>query len=121
MVRLLLEVLKDVREHAELHEFVIMPDHLHLLVTPKSDISLERVMQRIKGRFSFRAKKELGVQGEIWQASFKEHRIVDAFDYGEHRRYIFENPVRRGFGENYPYISCRNLLPLDEPRPGLKP
>lgn len=32
-----------------MHEFVIMPDHLHLLLTPAADISLERAMQLIKG------------------------------------------------------------------------
>ena len=35
-----------------LHEFVIMPDHVHLILTP-NDISLERVVQFIKGGFRF--------------------------------------------------------------------
>src|SRR5437868_2729261 len=48
------------------HEFVIMPDHLHLLFTP-SQITLERSMQLIKGGFSFRAGKQFGWKEEIWQ------------------------------------------------------
>jgi REP element-mobilizing transposase RayT len=51
-----------------LHEFVVMPDHFHLLITPIE--TLERALQLIKGSFSFRAKKELGFVGEIWQKSF---------------------------------------------------
>ena len=37
-----------------LHEFVLMPNHFHLLITPV--LSLERALQLIKGGFSFRAK-----------------------------------------------------------------
>jgi len=40
-----------------LHAYVIMPDHLHLLITPHE--SLEKSVQLIKGGFSFRAKREL--------------------------------------------------------------
>jgi hypothetical protein len=36
-----------------LHEFVVMPDHIHALLTPASEISLERVMQFIKGGVHF--------------------------------------------------------------------
>ena len=43
-----------------LHEFVLMPDHLHLLLTPARDISLEKALQFVKGGFPFRVKRELG-------------------------------------------------------------
>ena len=54
------ELLMDVLEHYQrerkyvLHEFVIMPDHLHLLIAPTEEISLERAVQLIKSGFSFR-------------------------------------------------------------------
>src|SRR2546430_16942194 len=65
---LMMDVLLHYREQMRyvLHEFVIMPDHLHLLLTPGADISLERAMQLIKGGFSYRlgkAKKSLILQG----------------------------------------------------------
>jgi putative transposase len=41
-----------------LHEFVVMPDHLHLILTPQG-ITLERAMQLIKGGFSFQLNKKL--------------------------------------------------------------
>ncbi len=59
-----------------LHEFVVMPDHFHVLLTPQK--TLERAMQLIKGGFSFRAKKEMGFSGEIWETSFYDHRVRDA-------------------------------------------
>src|SRR5215467_14103432 len=89
-----------------LHEFVIMPDHFHLLITPS--LSLERAIQLIKGGFSFRAKKELGFGGEIWEKSFHDRRIRDWQEYCAFRRYIHLNPVKRGLverAEDYPYSS----------------
>jgi putative transposase len=47
----------------QMHDFVIMPDHMHLLMTLPSDVSVEKVMQLIKGGFSYRLKRELGFQG----------------------------------------------------------
>ena len=105
-----------------LHEFVIMPDHIHVLLTPLT--SLEKAVQFIKGGFSFRAKGELGCQFEIWQRSFTEHRIKGSEDYDRHRSYIFENPVRAGFANNaedYAHSSARLTSLVDARPPWLKP
>jgi putative transposase len=51
-----------------LHKFVIMPDHIHVLLTPLT--SLEKAVHFIKGGFSYRAKKELGSNMEVWQKGF---------------------------------------------------
>jgi len=58
----------------QLHDFVIMPDHVHLLITVSGDSTIERVMQFIKGGFSYRLKRELGYLGEVWQRGFSELR-----------------------------------------------
>jgi len=75
MAGLLVDVLLHYRKNQKylLHEFVVMPDHFHLLITPLE--SLERAMQLIKGGFSFRAKKELGFMHEIWWPSFYDRRV----------------------------------------------
>ena len=44
-----------------------MPHHFHLLLTVESGMTIERAMQFIKGGFSFRAGKELGIRSPIWQ------------------------------------------------------
>jgi putative transposase len=75
----------------ELHAFVVMPDHLHLLITPLE--SVEKALQLIKGGFSFRAKRELQWKGEIWQTGFTDHRIRDEEDWQKHLAYIQNNPV----------------------------
>jgi len=126
MARLLLDVLRDNRkkERFLLHEFVIMPNHFHLLITPAPEIPLEKAVQFIKGGFSYRAKKELRLDFEIWQASFTNHRIRDADDYEQHRLYIRGNPVKAGLAERpelFPYSSAFAAMELDDAPPGLKP
>src|ERR1700730_14099153 len=105
-----------------LHEFAIMPDHIHVLMTPLT--SLEKAVQFIKGGFSFRAKKELGSNMEVWQKGFQDHRIRDAGDYAQHIRYIHENPVRKHLCEcagEYSFSSAHPGFELDAVPQGLKP
>ena len=76
------------------HDFVVMPDHVHLLLTVGGNISIEKAMQFIKGGFSYRLKKELGYSGEVWQRGFSEVRVEDRQSFLRHQEYIAENPVR---------------------------
>jgi len=126
MAQLLMHVLQENRTKGRflLHEFVIMPDHFHVLITPAEDVSLEKAVQYVKGGFSFRAKRELGFNGEVWQESFANHRIKDAEDYGRHRNYIRQNPVSRFLAEKpelYPYSSPYAGADIDPAPPWLKP
>ena len=90
----------------QLHDFVIMPDHLRLLMTLPGDVTIEKAMQRIKGGFSYRLKREFGYQGDVWQRGFSEVRISDGQSFFEHREYIAQNPVKAGLvhsAEEYRY------------------
>jgi putative transposase len=124
MASLFLDVLLGYRSQEKylLHEFVLMPDHFHLLITPVS--TLERALQLIKGGFSFRARRELCFQGEIWEKSFYDRRVRDWEEYSAFRQYIHRNPVRGGLAtipEKYPYTSARSDLALDAVPQRLKP
>ena len=79
----------------QLHAFVLMPEHVHLLLTPAPDITLERVVQLIKGGYSHSFGSEFGRKKEVWQRGFTDHRVRDAHDFALHREYIHQNPVRR--------------------------
>jgi len=103
---LLIETLHHYRRegHYKLHAFVVMPDHIHLLLTP-IDITLERSIQLIKGGFSHRLAPTL----PIWQRSFTDRRMRDHDDFLTHRTYIHDNPVRARLcqlAEDYPYSSA---------------
>ena len=121
--KLFIETLYHYRGSAYLlHEFVVMPDHIHVLLTPST--SLEKAVQYIKGGFSYRAKKELRSNMEVWQKGFSDHRIRDASDYRIHQIYVRENPVRKHLcerAEEYPYSSANAKFDLDPVPQGLKP
>jgi len=122
--RLLIDVLFDYRAQGKylLLEFVVMPDHLHAILTPSAKISLERTMQFIKGGFSYRMRKIEKIQ--VWQESFTNHRIRDADDFERHREYVRMNPVRAKLVRNareYLYSSAHAAFVVDEVPRGLKP
>ncbi|HEY6768330.1 MAG TPA: transposase [Candidatus Sulfotelmatobacter sp.] len=74
----------------ELHGFVLMLEHIHLLVTPSPGITLERAIQHIKGGYSHAITAQLGRKGEVWQRGFTDHRIRYSSDFEIHRIYIME-------------------------------
>jgi putative transposase len=121
--KLMLDCVYHYRGNAYLlHEFVIMHDHFHLLITPQG--TLEKAAQFVKGGFSYRAKKELEYPWDVWQRGFSDHRIRNASDYNEHVTYIHMNPLRKGYcarPQEYPYSSAFPGFDLDAVPQGLKP
>jgi putative transposase len=116
--RLFLKTLYAYRRQGrfELHAFVVMPEHVHLLLTPAPEVTLERSIQFIKGGYSHALGVELSRRGEVWQRGFTEHRIRDAADFNAHRNYIHENPVKRGLvkaASDYRYSSAYPGFKLD--------
>ena len=88
----------------KLHAFVVMPDHIHLLLTPET-IALERAVGLIKGGFSHRIESKL----PVWQRGFTDHRIRDEQDFATRLNYIHTNPVTARLSKNpasYPYSSA---------------
>jgi putative transposase len=74
---LFLETLQHYRNsgHYKLHGLVVMPDHVHLILTPQI-VTLERAVGFIKGGFS----RRLSLEFPVWQRGFTDHRIRDAAD-----------------------------------------
>jgi putative transposase len=126
MAELFLKVLFEYRDQHKfrLHEFVLMRDHFHLLLTIGPDTTVERAVQFIKGGFSFRAGRELDFHGAVWQRGFSEVRVLDEASFFAHVEYIRNNPVRAHLTdspEHYPYCSAYPGYHLDSPPQGLKP
>ena len=106
-----------------LHEFVVMPNHLHLLITPAGNTSLERAMQLIKGGSSHELHKRTGGKSPLWQAGFHEESVRDILDFQVKAEYIHENPVHAHLVQNasdYPYGSACGAFRLDPPPERLK-
>jgi len=93
--------LHDQGTRALIHAVVVMPDHVHLLLTPLRDVdgnlhSLAEILQAIKGASAHSLNRVLGRSGPVWQEESFDHvlRAVESFE--EKLEYIRQNPVRRG-------------------------
>lgn len=106
------------------HEFAVMPNHIHLLLSVDDDHAIGRAMQMVKGGFSH-ALREAGVKSTaVWQPSYYEHRVRDMDEYGRMRAYIHQNPVRRGLARSASecrYSSAGKAFRLDDVPERLKP
>ena len=105
---LLIDVLRSyvATRKFQLYDFVIMPDHMHLLIRVDGDMTIEKAMQFIKGGFSFRWRKEFWYLGEVWQRGFSEVRVDDRESLLRYRQYLGQNPVKAGlvdWPEKFPY------------------
>jgi len=99
-----------------LHAFVVMPEHVHLLLTPAIDVTIERAVQLIKGAYSHELGGIIGRSQEVWQRGFTDHRIRNQQDFIHHRNYIDQNPVERRLVTNpveYRYCSAFPGFKLD--------
>ena len=114
----LLNIIERYRSEFDLHDFAIMPDHVHLLLSPRA--SLERVVQLLKGGFSFQARRAFEWKSDIWQAGFSDHRIRDDQDWSRHIAYIQKNvlSLRK---EEYRFCGQGFGGALDSRPPWLKP
>ena len=102
MAGLLIDVLREQirNRRMTIHDFVVMPVHVHILITLPGDLSVEKAMQLIKGGFSFRVGRELGFRGEVWQRGFTDELITNEESEARHRAYIEQNPVKAGLVES---------------------
>ena len=123
---LLIEMLYQYRGEKKysLHEFVVMPHHFHLLLTPLRPITLEAAVGMIKGAFSYNAARSLRFAKPIWQPSFVDRRVRNHFEYQKFRTYIHENPVKARLAataHEFPFSSANGKFELDPVPQWLKP
>lgn len=111
---LLLQTLFHYRAQSryQLHGFAIMPEHLHVLLTPNPGQTIERCIQCIKGGYSHAMRQQFA--GEIWQPGYHEHGIRNAADFKNQLNYIAENPNRRHL-QNHPYVHMNFQDQIDPP------
>ncbi len=100
-----------------LHSYVLMTNHIHLLMTAKDEIGISQVMQYI-GRFYVPyVNNKYGFSGSIWEGRFKSNLIESERYLFSCMRYIEQNPVRADMvssPEDYLYSSYHvNALGLD--------
>ena len=118
LAEFLIETIFRYREQNKflLHSFAIMPDHVHLLITPAGNVTLEKAMQLIKGGFSYRVKKERGSNMEIWQRGFTDRRVRNAVECNGIVNYIHQNPAKARLvekAEDFAFSSANPRFVID--------
>jgi REP element-mobilizing transposase RayT len=102
---------------AELHAAVVMPNHVHLLLTPllgpeQWPFPLAEIMRRIKGRSARKINLLLSRSGRVWQEESFDHVLRSNDSLAQKAEYICQNPVRAGLAEaesQYPWLWKGNL------------
>jgi len=79
-----------------LHGYVVMPDHVHLLVTPRQPPTISDIMRNLKSFTGKEVREALGVRGPIWRRRFYDRVIRTEEQFRVALGYIHLNPVRAG-------------------------
>jgi len=91
-----------------LHAFVVMPNHVHLLITPK--LPVPRIMNGLKGAAARQANCILSRKGEhFWQDESFDHWVRTSKEFESIRIYIENNPVSAGLAakpQDWPWSSA---------------
>ncbi len=90
-----------------LHAWVIMPNHVHLLLEPLNSCVLSDILQAIKSISAHHANQILAREGAFWQRESYDHLVRDEDDYNHALIYIEQNPVKANFVKHsHEYALC---------------
>lgn len=107
LARCLLEF-DTVRYHVD--SYVIMPNHVHLVIAPQEQYELSIILRGIKGVSANRCNKLLGQKGRFWMDESYDHIIRDANELGALRDYIVENPKKAHLKRGEYSLEVRNTI-----------
>ena len=96
-------------ERFALHAWVVMPDHVHVIVTPFTH-TLSEVLQSWKSFTAHRINQALGRSGTVWQSESFDHIVRSNADYERFVDYVERNPVEAGLCDapaDWPFSSAR--------------
>jgi len=97
-----------------INAIVILPDHMHMIISPKNPNDYSKIIAHIKRSFTYgldmkekdEAKFNLTASSHrrnlsgVWQKRFYEHTIRDEKDYAKILDYIYTNPIKHGLVDN---------------------
>jgi putative transposase len=91
----------------QLHAFVVMPNHVHLLVTPH--VLAAKWLGPLKGFTGHQANLLLGTHGPFWQEESFDRLVRNGDEFDRIRAYIEQNPVKAGLAslpDQFPWSSA---------------
>lgn len=94
--------------HYQIHTYIVMANHVHLLITPCVEVS--RLMQSLKRFTAWEGNRMLGHTGQpFWQDESYDRLVRDEAEFQRITRYIEMNPVKAGLAakpEDFPWFSA---------------
>jgi putative transposase len=106
------QVLKN--SSSEILAWVLMPDHMHLVLQLGEEETLSKTMNRINSCCAIAINKVLRGNSPVWQGAYHDHALRDQEQLDSAIRYVISNPIRAGLVEklgDYPYWNINIAKP----------
>ena len=87
------------RHIARIYAYVIMPNHVHAVIETRPEVTIQRVMQRLKGISAKQINQYLGLTGRVWQREYFDRIVRNEAHYQRAIQYIISNPQHCTTGE----------------------
>jgi len=107
------------KHNIEILAYCLMTNHVHLVVVPFTEESLQRVLRPLHMRYAQRINREHGWDGHLWQGRFFSCPLDEIYMWAA-VRYVERNPVRAGLvrrAEDYDWSSAAGHCSLKEDSP----
>lgn len=95
-----------------LKAWVVMPNHVHVMLSPKGEFEISKIVQRLKGGSARKINEALGRGGTLWQEDYFDKLVPDEAACERIRQYIEWNPVKAGLcgdPKHWPYSSANEV------------
>ncbi|HWN96156.1 MAG TPA: transposase, partial [Methylomirabilota bacterium] len=89
-----------------LGSYVIMPNHVHLLVRPLMEHTLSKILHSWKSFTAHEINKLTGSQGALWEDESFDHIVRDEHELERYAKYIRENPTNAGLKAGAYRLGC---------------
>ncbi len=89
--------------HAQFYRLIgvcVMPDHVHVILSPNDNSTISDVMKGIKGVSSREINRLRGKHGALWQGESWDRILRDEEEFQEKLNYMLMNPVEAGLAED---------------------
>ena len=88
-------------------DYVVMPNHVHVLMRPLAKFKLEDVLQSIKSFTANEINRRIGKQGRFWMRESYDHIVRDQEQLEAFQRYIHANPAKANLKPNEYRLQAR--------------
>lgn len=92
-------------ERYDLAAWVMMPNHVHALVTPRTGFALGKILHSWKSFSAHEINKQTGRKGDVWQHETYDHIVRDPDSLWHFAKYIVDNPRQAGL--HVPHVESR--------------